>query len=95
MAKSPPKTTVSVTPGQNEPVNHILKFEDLVQRAKQGAAKPARTRAAMPAKRREQLDAVQRLAAELETMLRTIRAATPDEPPASRARGAPRRKRKS
>ncbi len=92
MAKSAPKTTESITPGKNARVNNVLKFEDLVQHAKQGAAKPARSRAATPAKQRDQLDAIKRLAAELETMLRALRAASPDQPSASRARRARKRK---
>lgn len=95
MAKGAPKTTVSITPGQNEPVSNVLKFEDLVQHAKQGAAKSARSRAAAPAKQRDQLDAVKRLAAELETMLRALRAAAADQPSASRARRTRARKRKA
>ena len=47
MAKDAAKTTVSITPGQNEPVNNVLQFEDLVQQAQQGAAKSAKSRATM------------------------------------------------
>jgi len=94
MAKSAPKTTVSITAGQNDRVNNVLKFEDLVQHAKQGAAK-SRSRAAAPAKQREQLAAVKRLAGELETVLRQVRASAPDEPGPARTRRTRARKRKA
>jgi hypothetical protein len=95
MAKSPPKTTLSVTPGQNAPVKNVIKFEDLVQHVKRGAAKPVGTRAALRAAQREDLDSVQKLAADLEKRLRAIRAATPDKPAAPAAGRARSRKRKS
>jgi len=90
MAKDAPKTTVSITPGKNEPVNNVLKFEDLVQRAKQGAAKSARSRTA--AKQRDELATVQQLAADLETSLRALRKAMPDQPGPSRTRRTRKRK---
>jgi hypothetical protein len=93
MAKDAQKTTVSITPGQNEPVNNVLKFEDLVAHAKQGAAKLARSRGA--AKHRDRLDDVQRLAADLDKTLRALRAAAPDQPVVSRARRTRARKRKA
>jgi phage gp29-like protein len=95
MAKSPPKTTVSVTAGTNAPVKHVIKFEDLVQHLKKGAAKPAGARAVVRAAQREQLVAVQKLAADLEKRLRSIRAETKDKPAPSAARGARSRKQKS
>lgn len=95
MAKSPPKTTLSVTPGQNAQVNRVIKFEDLVQRLKQGAAKPAGARAAVRGAQRQQLDSIQKLAADLEKQLRSIRAATTDKPAPSSGKGARSRKRKA
>jgi hypothetical protein len=93
MAKSPPKTTLSVIPGQNAPVKNVIKFEDLVQHLKRGAAKPVGTRAAIRAAQRQELDSIQKIAADLEKRLRAIRAATTDKPTAAAAgRG---RKRKS
>ena len=93
MAKDAQKTTVSITPGRNEPVNNVLKFEDLVAQAKQGASKLARSRGA--AKQRDRLDDVKRLAADLETTLRALRAAAPDQPGGPRARRPRARKRKA
>jgi hypothetical protein len=94
MPKSPDKTTVSVTPGQNEKVNNVIKFEDLVQNLKQSAAKPAGARAAVPAQQREHLKSIQQLAAELEQRLRALRKAMPDREDPPPARDAKRRKGK-
>jgi hypothetical protein len=94
MAKSPPKTTSSVTPGQNAPVENVIKFEDLVQHVKRGAAKPVASRAAGRVAKREELDSIQKIAADLEKRLRAIRAATAEKPAAPAARRARSRKRK-
>ena len=95
MAKSPPKTTLSVTPGQNEQVKHVIKFEDLVQHLKRGAAKPAGARAPIRGAQRQQLDSIQKLAADLEKQLRSVRAATTDKPASSSGKGPRSRKRKA
>ena len=81
MAKNAPKSSVSMTPGKNKPVNNIIKFEDLVQQLKQGAPIAAASRkAGFKAAQRDQLTTIQQLATDLETRLRAVRRATPDQP---------------
>jgi hypothetical protein len=92
MAKNAPKPSVSVTPGKNKPVNNVIKFEDLVQQLKQGAPAAASKKAGVKAAHREQLTAIQQLATDLETRLRAVRRATPDQPTPARAA---KRKRKA
>ena len=95
MAKRVQKTFVSVTPGQNEKVNNVIKFEDLLKNVRQGAALPPRRLAALPAQQREQLGSIQQLAADLERRLRAVRAAMPDQAKPAPARRTSRRKGKS
>lgn len=78
MATNPPKPTVSITAGENEQVNNVINFEDLVQQLKQGA--PAKARSGPKAAHREQLIAIQQLATDLEQRLREMRDAQPAQP---------------
>jgi hypothetical protein len=64
MATRPKKISVSVTPGSNAPVEHVVRLEDLLK--KMQATKPAGRRAAAA-------DPARRLAAELEARLRELR----------------------
>ncbi|WP_425258302.1 hypothetical protein ACPOLB_22640 [Rubrivivax sp. RP6-9] len=74
MATRAKKISVTVTAGENTPVNHVVRIEDLLQkmqqpaRAKKGAAKAARAAAPGPA---------QQLVAELEAQLRALRKRQP------------------
>lgn len=64
MATRPKKVSVSVTPGRNEPVEHVVRLEDLLKRLQAGPPAGRRAAAADPARR---------LAAELEARLRELR----------------------
>jgi hypothetical protein len=95
MATRPKKITVSVTPGKNTPVNHVIRFEDLLQKVQKGVAKRARTRAAAPGGHDADLGSIRQLAADLESLLREARQASPDKTapvPARRAAGRGRKK---
>lgn len=83
MATSPKKVTVKATAGRNEPVEHVVRLEDLLQRLQRPASKPARSRGRQASAGAGEPDAVRQLAAELEARLRELRAA-----PAKRTGGA-------
>ncbi len=74
MATRAKKISVTVTAGENTPVNHVIRIEDLLQKmqqpakAKKGAAKAARAAAPAPA---------QQLLADLEAQLRALRKRQP------------------
>jgi hypothetical protein len=74
MATRPKKIKVTVTAGENTPVNHVIRIEDLLQKMQKppkpqkGAAKSARAAAPGP---------VQQLAAELEAQMRALRKQEP------------------
>ena len=94
---APAKTTVSVTPGNNPPVKNVLKFEDLVAHAKQGAAKQRAAkrstgRAVRGGADRETIQTIHELATKLERALRTLRATSGDDEPSAR-KTAPRRRK--
>lgn len=86
MATSPKKITVKATAGRNEPVEHVVRLEDLLQRLQRPASKPARSRGQQPAAGAGDLDAVRQLAAELEARMRALRA-MPTAAPAKRTGG--------
>lgn len=64
MATRPKKITVSVTPGRNETVEHVVRLEDLL--TKMQATKPTGKRAVAA-------DPARQLAAELAARLRELR----------------------
>jgi hypothetical protein len=79
MATRPKKITVSVTPGKNTPVNHVIRFEDLLQKVQKVVAKRARARVAAPGAPGADLGSIRQLAADLESRLREVRQAKPDK----------------
>lgn len=80
MASRPKKISVSVTAGENTPVKHVIRFEDLLQKVQQAAPKAAARRGAAATA----LAPIQQLAADLEARMRALRG---DDPPAPPARG--------
>lgn len=80
MATRPKKITATATPGQNAPVNRVVRFEDLLQKMQQGAAQPASGRAKASVKGAAALGSIQQLAAELEARMRELRRQSPDVP---------------
>ncbi len=87
MATRARKISVSVTPGENAPVNHVLRLEDLLLQLQPAKAKGAKTaKGAQPAKAAKAAAAspVQQLAAELGQRLREARAAAAPPPRPSR-----------
>ena len=79
MATPDAKIEIKVTPGKNEKVNNVIRFEDLLQKARQGASDLVRTRSAEAAEQ-ERLSLIQKLAADLEPQLRALRASAKQEP---------------
>lgn len=87
MATIPKKITVRATPGQNTPVPHVLRLEDLLQQVLPAPAKPARGGAAAT-KGAAAASPMEQLARELGARLRESRgtAAAPARPKARRAK---------
>lgn len=87
MASRPKKISVSVTPGQNVPVKHVIRFEDLLQKVQQAAPKAAVRRGAAAATATT-LGPIQQLAADLEARMRELRGGDAPPSPVSPARAA-------
>jgi hypothetical protein len=74
MATPDSNPTVKITPGKNEKVNNVINMEDLLRRVTGGARDIAGTGSAASLDHADKLSTIQRIAADLETNLRELRA---------------------
>jgi hypothetical protein len=80
MATPDSQAEISVTPGKNETKNNVIRFEDLVRKAGEGAGSLLGKRAVLAQDQGDRLGKVQQLAADLEKHLKALRATEPPEP---------------